>query len=129
MGKQQSGLGQGRESDQRRQQSGQGQQGQGRQGQQSEQGQGQGRQGQQSGQNVYGEGNYAATRQYDEATKRYIESGRVEDAARAAAPKSQAEAREMEAAEAEGKRHAKGEDPALNRGASSNTPRPGHEEE
>jgi hypothetical protein len=84
---------------------------------------------QQSGQNVHGEGNYAATRQYDDATKQYVESGRVEDAARAAAPKSEAEAREMEAAEAEGKRHAKGEDPALNRGASSDTPRPGHEEE
>lgn len=90
------------------------------------------RQGQQ---NVYGEGNYAASRQYDEATKKYVESGRVEPAARAAAPKSRGEAREMDAAEAEGKRHAKGEDPALNRraspssGESSETPRPGHEEE
>jgi hypothetical protein len=102
MGKQQSGLGQGREGGQQRQQ---------------------------SGQNVHGEGNYAATRQYDDATKQYVESGRVEEAARAAAPKSQAEAREMEAAEAEGKRRAKGEDPALNRRASSGTPRPGHEEE
>ena len=82
------------------------------------------------GGNQYGEGNYAGTRQYDEATKAYAESGRVEDAARAAAPKSEAEAREMEAAEAEGKRHAKGEDPALTRGApSQKTPRPGREEE
>jgi hypothetical protein len=91
--------------------------------------------GQQGRQNVYGEGNYAASRQYDEATKQYVQSGRVEPAARAAAPKSQGEAREMDAAEAEGKRHAKGEDPALNRraspssGESSETPRPGHEEE
>ena len=86
-------------------------------------------------QNVYGEGNYAATKHYDDATKRYVESGRVEAAARDAAPKSAKEAREMDAAEAEGKRHAKGEDPALNRrgtqpsGESSKTPRPGHEEE
>ena len=85
--------------------------------------------------NVYGEGNYAASRQYDDATKQYVESGRVESAARAAAPKSQGEARDMEAAEAEGKRHAKGEDPALDRraspssGESSGTPRPGQEEE
>ena len=84
---------------------------------------------QQEGQNVHGEGNYAATRQYDDATKKYVESGRVEDAARAAAPKSESEAREMDAAEAAGKRRAKGEDPALNRRASADTPRPGHEEE
>ena len=65
----------------------------------------------------HGEGSYAGTRQYDEAVKDFAESGRVEHAARAAAPKSQAEAREMEAAEAEGKRRAKGEDPALARGS------------
>jgi len=101
--------------------------------QQSQQG---GQQSQPDGtQNVYGEGNYAATKHYDDATKRYVESGRVEADARAAAPKSAKEAREMDAAEAEGKRHAKGEDPALNRrgtqpsGESSKTPRPGHEEE
>jgi hypothetical protein len=89
---------------------------------------------QQSQQNVHGEGNYAASKQYNEATKDYTQSGRVDDAARAAAPKSDADAREMDAAEAEGKRHAKGEDPALSRRASSSsgessaTPRPGHEE-
>ena len=88
----------------------------------------------QSAQNVRGEGNYAASRQYDDATKRYVESGRVEDAARAAAPRSQAEARDMEKAEDAGKRRAKGEDPALDRRASpsagsSNPPRPGHDEE
>jgi hypothetical protein len=82
-----------------------------------------------AGQNVHGEGSYAGTRQYDEATKRYVESGRVEGAARAAAPKSNAEARDMDAAEAEGKRRAKGEDPALDRPASPDVPRPGHEEE
>ena len=83
------------------------------------------------GSNEYGEGNYAGTRQYDKATKEYAESGRVEGAARAAAPKSEAEAREMQAAEDEGKRHAKGEDPALTRRPSpaSGSARPGREEE
>ena len=91
--------------------------------------------GQQAQKNVHGEGNYAASRQYNEATKNYTQSGRVEPAARAAAPKSDAESRQMDAAEAEGKRHAKGEDPALTRGASRQSPdagqppRPGHEEE
>ena len=74
---------------------------------------------QQSQQNVYGEGNYAASRQYNEATKEYAESGRAEADARAAEPRSEAEAREMADAEAEGKRHAKGEDPALHRRAKS----------
>jgi hypothetical protein len=82
------------------------------------------------GGNPYGEGSYAGTRQYDKAAKEYAESGRVEQAARDAAPRSDAEAREMDAAEAEGKRRAKGEDPALTRGAPSpNVPRPGREEE
>lgn len=90
---------------------------------------------QQSGQNVYGEGNYAASRQYDKDVKDFAESGRAEPAARAAAPKSDDEARDMEAAEQEGKRHSKGEDPALTRGPSGqprespSKPRPGHEEE
>ena len=91
--------------------------------------------GQQNQQNVHGEGNYAASRQYNDATKRFTESGRVEGAARAAAPKSKSDARQMDAAEAEGKRHAKGEDPALNRTSStasrdsSPAPRPGKDEE
>jgi hypothetical protein len=90
---------------------------------------------QQGQQNVHGEGNYAASRQYDDATKAFTESGRVEPAARAAAPRSDTDAREMAAAEAEGMRHSKGEDPALNRKASQkapespDTPRPGQEEE
>lgn len=84
---------------------------------------------------VHGEGNYAASRQYNDATRDFTQSGRVEPAARRAAPRSDADAREMAAAEAEGKRHAKGEDPALNRGSaeqpaeSSRTPRPGQDEE
>jgi hypothetical protein len=49
--------------------------------------------------NEYGEGNYAATRQYNRATKRFVESGRVESAARDAAPRSPEEAAEMKRAE------------------------------
>jgi hypothetical protein len=67
----------------------------------------------------YGEGNYKASRQYNDATKKFVESGRVDEAARNAAPKSDAEAKEMRDAEAEGKQHAKEEDPALRRGQRS----------
>ncbi len=49
--------------------------------------------------NVHGEGNYEATRQYNEATKKFVESGRVDEAAREAAPKSPREAVEMKEAE------------------------------
>ena len=89
---------------------------------------------QQSQQNVYGEGNYAASRQYNDATRDFAQSGRVDEAARNAAPRSDAEANDMQAAEAEGKRHAKGEDPALERKRSglapdaSRAPKPGVEE-
>jgi hypothetical protein len=91
---------------------------------------------QQGQDNVHGEGNYAASRDYNERTKRFVESGQVEEAARAAEPGSEAEAVQMAAAEAEGKRHAKGEDPALSRkskpgqaGADDTaTPKPGQDE-
>ncbi len=95
----------------------------------------QGERREQSPQNVSGEGNYAASRQYNDATKDFVQSGRVESAARAAAPESEAAALQMAAAEAEGKRHSKGEDPALNRKSSQQPPespgmpRPGKEEE
>ena len=49
--------------------------------------------------NEYGEGNYEATRQYNRATKRFVESGRVARAARDAAPRSPEEAAEMKRAE------------------------------
>ena len=86
------------------------------------------------GRQVYGEGNYAASRQYNDATRDFAQSGRVDEAARNAAPRSDAEAKDMQAAEAEGKRHAKGEDPALSRTRSGLTPdaarapKPGEEE-
>jgi hypothetical protein len=47
----------------------------------------------------YGEGNYAATRQYNEGLKDHVENHDIERDARDAAPKSDAEAREMEDAE------------------------------
>ena len=49
--------------------------------------------------NIQGEGNYDASRQYDDATKKFVNSGRVEKAARAAAPRSAREAEEMSEAE------------------------------
>ena len=61
----------------------------------------------------HGEGNYKASREYNEATKKFVESGKVDEAARKAKPQSQQEAREMEQAEQAGKSHAKGEDPKL----------------
>jgi hypothetical protein len=64
----------------------------------------------------YGEGNYKASRQYNDATKKFVESGRVDEAARDAAPTSDAEAADMRNAETEAKKHAKEEDPALRRG-------------
>jgi hypothetical protein len=58
--------------------------------------------------NEYGEGNYEATRQYNRATKKFVESGRVERAARDAAPRSQEEATEMKRAEQAALLRAKG---------------------
>lgn len=56
---------------------------------------------------VQGEGNYAAAREFNEAERKFVASGKVATAARAAAPKSEAEQREMIAAEEKGKRRAK----------------------
>lgn len=90
--------------------------------------------GQQAQKNVQGEGNYAASKQYNDATRDFVKSGRVDKAAKDAAPTSDADALQMQAAEDEGKRHAKGEDPALNRKTenlapdAARTPKPGGEE-
>jgi hypothetical protein len=67
---------------------------------------------------IQGEGNYDATRRYDKATTDFVQSGKVDQAARDARPKNEAEAEAMKKAEQEGKSHAKGEDPALRKGAS-----------
>lgn len=62
---------------------------------------------------VEGEGSYSATRDYNERTKRFIDSGKVDKAANDAAPKSTEEQQSMQKAERLGKKRAKGEDPAL----------------
>jgi hypothetical protein len=62
---------------------------------------------------VEGEGSYSGTREYNERTKQFIDSGKVEQAARDAAPKSEEEKRAMQEAERIGKERAKGEDPEL----------------
>jgi len=67
------------------------------------------------GDNVHGEGNYAASRRYNDATRKFVQAGKVDKAARDAAPDSDADALQMAAAEAEGKRRSKEEDPLLTR--------------
>jgi hypothetical protein len=66
---------------------------------------------------VHGEGNYAASRQYNEATKRFVDSGQVDDAAAEAAPRDESEARELERAEQAGRARAKEEDPEVSQPA------------
>lgn len=60
---------------------------------------------------VQGEGDYEAARRYDEAQKRFVESGKVEQAAEDAAPESAEQAQELERAEDIGRSRSKGEDP------------------
>jgi hypothetical protein len=66
-------------------------------------------------QKVQGEGDYEATRRYRKRTDEYLNNNDVEKAALRAAPTSAKEAEDLKAAEAAGKRRAKGEDPALRR--------------
>ena len=56
---------------------------------------------------VEGEGSYSATKDYNQRTKKFIESGKVERAAEDAAPKTEQEAHEMHKAERIGKQKAK----------------------
>ena len=63
---------------------------------------------------VQGEGDYKAARRYDKAAREFVESGKVDEAARDAKPTSDQEADELRRAESVGKSHAKGEDPLLN---------------
>jgi hypothetical protein len=62
---------------------------------------------------VEGEGSYSGTKDYNKRTKKFVDSGKVEQAANDAAPQSAEEAREMQDAERIGKRHVKEEDPAV----------------
>ena len=61
-----------------------------------------------------GEDSRTAAREYDRAAEKFAKSGKVEEKAREAVDSP--ERPELERAEAEGRRHAKGEDPAVNQG-------------
>jgi hypothetical protein len=61
-----------------------------------------------------GEGDYRSARAYDEHVRRTVEGGQVEKKAREAEKAIEGkEGDELRRAEAEGKRHSHGEDPAL----------------
>jgi len=62
---------------------------------------------------VEGEGSYTGAKEYNKRTKKFVDSGKVKEAANDAAPKSAEEAREMQEAERAGKQHIKDEDPAV----------------
>jgi hypothetical protein len=62
-----------------------------------------------------GEGNKTAARQYNEAQRRFTESGKVEDKAREAEKSLDTEKAQLERAEAVGKRHKHAEDPEVTR--------------
>jgi len=56
---------------------------------------------------VEGEGSYTASKNYNQRTKKFIESGKVAEAARKAKPRNKQEAKAMLDAERAGKSHAK----------------------
>lgn len=62
-----------------------------------------------------GEGNKTAARQYNEAQRRFAESGKVEEKAREAEKSLDTEKPELEQAESIGKRHKAAEDPEITR--------------
>jgi hypothetical protein len=70
-----------------------------------------------------GEGSRSGARAYDQASEKFARSGKVDEKAREARQAVDGpEGKELERAEAEGKRHGKGEDPALNRKGSKAKP-------
>lgn len=63
-----------------------------------------------------GEGNRTAAREYNEKTRRFAESGRVEESGRKARQAIEgSEKAQLERAERNGKSKARGEDPAVTR--------------
>jgi hypothetical protein len=56
---------------------------------------------------VEGEGSYTGTKDYNQRTRKFIDSGKVEQAAEDAKPKNEQEADEMQKAEGIGKQKAK----------------------
>ena len=61
---------------------------------------------------VQGEGDYDAARRFDQAERRFVESGKVREGADKARPRNAEEQAEMDKAEDVGKSHSKGELPA-----------------
>lgn len=64
---------------------------------------------------LQGEGDRESARRYDEATKAFVESGKVKKQAETTAKISPEEERELEEADKAGKERAKEEDPAVRR--------------
>lgn len=62
-----------------------------------------------------GEGNRTAARQYNQSQQSFVKSGKVDEKARAAERALDAEKRELERAEAVGRKHEKAEDPEITR--------------
>jgi hypothetical protein len=56
---------------------------------------------------VEGEGSYSGSKDYNERTKKFVESGKVDKAAHDAEPKSEEEKQAMRKAERIGRQHAK----------------------
>jgi hypothetical protein len=56
---------------------------------------------------VEGEGSYTGTKDYNQRTKKFIDAGKVEEAAHEAEPKSEEEKHAMQKAEKIGKQRAK----------------------
>jgi hypothetical protein len=56
---------------------------------------------------VEGEGSYSGTKDYNQRTKKFIDSGKVDEAARDAEPQSEEEKHAMQKAERIGKQRAK----------------------
>jgi hypothetical protein len=70
---------------------------------------------------IHGEGNYKAAKEFDDAEKAFVQSGKVEEAARNAAPKSKAEEEELNRAEQAARARSKGEDPSVRRRPSASS--------
>ena len=61
------------------------------------------------GKQQMGEGSYEATRDYQKDIEDYLKNADVDDDARAAKPRSEQEARDLQEAEKKGRSHSKGE--------------------
>jgi hypothetical protein len=69
---------------------------------------------------VKGEGNYEAAEKFNKAEQAFVKSGRVDQSARDAEPKSQAEAEELKRAEEKAEAAQKKRIPAVARPGSTN---------